>query len=195
MDNSDARPDSTDARIERAKDAALGSHSSEPSHIDEAGEAAGGIGGLFAGAAMGLAAGPIGVLIGGIAGAMGGWWSGRAVMEAITMLSQNEDAYYRAHYESLPNRLADRTYHDVRPAYLLGHVAAHNPEYRAKNWADVSNELQRAWTPEYTRRYGDWATMSRYAGEGFTHGSAQRQNSAPYRDQGPYDGPERRGAR
>jgi hypothetical protein len=180
--NYDDMSDSTDARIERAKTAALGSHSSEPSHIDEAGEAVGGIGGLFVGAAIGVGGGPVGVLIGGIAGALGGWWSGRAVMEAVTSLSQNEDAYYRAHYESLPDRLADRSYADARPAYLLGHVASHNPDYRGKSWGDVSTELQRAWTADHATRLGDWSIANRYAGEGFTHGRALRQNAAPYKN-------------
>ena len=34
----DRMNDSTDARIERAKDSALGKHDSHPSHLDEAGE-------------------------------------------------------------------------------------------------------------------------------------------------------------
>ena len=56
MDNRDI---STDSKIERAKDNALGKHDSNPSHVDEAGEAVGGIGGVLAGAAIGSAIGPI----------------------------------------------------------------------------------------------------------------------------------------
>lgn len=183
MTDSNTGPDSSDARIERAKDSALGKHDSNPSHVDEAGEALGGIGGMFVGAAMGVGGGPVGVLIGGIAGAMGGWWSGRAVTEAISTLSQNEDAYYRAHFEASPDRIADRSYADARPAYLLGHVAAHNPEYRGKSWNEVANELNRGWSADHTHHYGDWSTVSRYAGEGFTHGRALLENSAPYKEQ------------
>src|SRR4051812_10501493 len=129
------RIDSTDGRVERAKDSALGKHDSNPSHLDEAGEAAGGIGGVLAGAAIGSVAGPVGTLIGGIAGAMGGWWAGRAVTEAASKLSKDDDEYYRKSYESSPNRLADRSYDDVRPAYHLGHVAAQNPDYANKTGA------------------------------------------------------------
>src|SRR4051812_34714194 len=114
--------DSTDGRMERAKDAALGKHDSNPSHVDEAGEGVGGIGGVLTGAAIGTAAGPLGTIIGGIAGAVGGWWAGRAVTEAASHLTKEDDEYYRGHYESSPNRLADRSYDDVRPAYHLGHV-------------------------------------------------------------------------
>lgn len=166
----DRMNDSTDARIERAKDSALGKHDSHPSHLDEAGEAAGGIGGVLAGAAIGSVAGPVGTLIGGIAGAMGGWWSGRAVTEAASKLTKEDDEYYRASYESSPNRLADRSYDDVRPAYHLGQVASQNPDYANKEWSAVQADLQRGWTAEHAKKYGDWNTVSSYAGEGYNRG-------------------------
>ena len=162
--------DSTDGRVERAKDSALGKHDSNPSHVDEAGEAVGGIGGVLAGAAIGSVAGPVGTLIGGIAGAMGGWWSGRAVTEATSKLTEADDNYYRERYESSPNRLADRSYEDVRPAYHLGQVAAQNPDYANKEWSAVQSDLQRGWTAEHTKKYGDWNTVSSYASEGYTRG-------------------------
>ena len=177
MDNRDLN-DSTDGRIERAKDAALGKHDSHPSHVDEAGEAAGGISGTLAGAAIGSVAGPVGTLIGGIAGAMGGWWAGRAVTEAASNLTTEDDNYYRSHYESSPNRLADRSYDDVRPAYALGHVAAHNPDYANKSWSEVQSDLQRGWSAEQTKRYGDFSTVSGYASEGYARGRSSLGNAA-----------------
>jgi hypothetical protein len=170
--------DTTDGRIERAKDNALGKHDSNPSHVDEAGEAVGGIGGVLAGAAIGSVAGPVGTIIGGIAGAMGGWWSGRAVTEAASSVTKNDDEYYRGHYESSSNKMADRSYDDVRPAYHIGHVAAHNPDYASKNWNDVSSDLQRGWSSENTKKYGDWNTVSGYASEGFTRGRSSVGNAA-----------------
>ena len=170
MDNRDKINDSTDARIERAKDSALGKHDSNPSHVDEAGEAVGGIGGVLTGAAIGSVAGPVGTLIGGIAGAVGGWWSGRAVTEAASKLTKSDDAYYSSHYEKSTTKLADRSYDDVRPAYHLGHIAAHNPDYANKNWNDVSNDLKRGWTADNAKKFGDWSTVSPYASEGFTRG-------------------------
>ena len=170
MDNRDRVIDSTDAKLERAKDSALGKHDSNPSHVDEAGEAVGGIGGVLAGAAVGSLGGPVGTLIGGIAGAVGGWWSGRAVTEAASKLTTADDEYYRGRYESSSTKLADRRYEDVRPAYHLGHVAAHNPDYASRSWNDVSQDLQRGWTAEHTKKYGDWNTVSGYASEGFTRG-------------------------
>jgi hypothetical protein len=169
--------DSTDARMERAKDSALGKHDSHPSHLDEAGEAAGGIGGTLAGAAIGSVAGPVGTLIGGIAGAMGGWWTGRAVTEAASKLTREDDEYYRKSYEGSPNRLADRAYEDVRPAYHLGHIASQNPDYANKEWSAVQSDLQRGWTAEHAQKYGDWNTVSGYASEGYTRGRLQFGNA------------------
>lgn len=166
MDNRDI---STDSKIERAKDNALGTHDSNPSHVDEAGEAVGGISGVLAGAAIGSAIGPIGTIIGGIAGAMGGWWGGRAVTEAASSVTKNDDDYYRGHYDK-SSKLADRSYDDVRPAYHLGHVAAHNPDYANKSWNDVSGDLQRGWTADHAKKYGEWSSVSSYAGEGYNRG-------------------------
>ncbi len=160
--------DSTDGRIESAKDAALGKHDNHPSHVDEAGEGVGGIGGVLTGAAIGSAGGPIGTIIGGIAGAVGGWWAGRAVTEAASHLTKDDDAYYSSHYDRSTTKLADRSYDDVRPAYHLGHVAAHNPDYAGKSWDTVSADLHTGWTPENAKKYGAWDKVSAYASEGYT---------------------------
>jgi hypothetical protein len=170
MDNRDRNNESTDARIERAKDAALGAHDSKPSVGDEVGEAVGGIGGTLAGAAIGSVAGPVGTLIGGIAGALGGWWSGRAVVEATGTLARDEDQYYREIWEGSATRPADLRYEDVRPAYYLGHVAAMNPEYSDMGWSEVEQELQRGWDTNQSGTNGAWGTVRGYASEGFNRG-------------------------
>jgi phage tail tape-measure protein len=181
MDNRDLN-DSTDGRIERAKDQALGKHDDDPSVADEVGEGVGGIGGMLAGAAIGTAGGPIGTLIGGIAGAVGGWWAGRAVTEAASAMSDDDDAYYRSHYESSPNRLADRRYEDVRPAYQLGHVAAQNPDYANRSWTDIESDLQHGWSGDASQRYGEWSTVRNYANEGFNRGRASASGTAARTD-------------
>jgi hypothetical protein len=178
MDNRDRITDSTDGRIERAKDAALGKHDSHPSHADEAGEAVGGIGGVLAGAAIGSAAGPIGTILGGVAGAIGGWWSGRAFTEAASKLSTEDDDYYRERFESSPTRLADRGYEDVRPAYHLGQIASQNPDYANQEWSEVQADLQRGWNAEHAKQYGDWSTVSGYASEGFSRGRSRLTRAA-----------------
>ena len=174
MDNRDYN-DSTDGRIERAKDKALGKHDDHPSVADQVGEGVGGIGGMVAGAT-------IGTLIGGIAGAVGGWWTGRAVSEAASALTNDDDSYYRSHYESSPNRLADRGYEHVRPAYQLGHVASRNPDYANRSWNEVESDLQRGWNADASRQYGDWSTVRPYASEGFNRGRSTVGSTAARAD-------------
>ena len=173
MDNPDRTTDSIDGRIERAKDSALAKHDSNPSHLDEAGEALGGIGGVLTGAAIGSAAGPIGTIIGGAAVAIGGWWAGRAVTEAASKLTADDDEYYRGEYDRSTNKLADRAYEDVRPAYYLGHIAAENPDYANRRFSDVQSDLQRGWSAEHAKKHGDWTTVAPFANAGFTRASAK----------------------
>lgn len=168
MTQHDRKTGSTDGKIERAKDQALGMHDDNPGVADHVGEAAGGITGVTAGAAAGSLAGPVGTIIGGIAGAMAGWWTGRAVAEAATAISSDDDAYYRKHYESHPNRPADKRYEDVRPAYYLGHIASRNPEYRERNFGDIESTLGKGWESQPDR--GSWTVVRIYADEGFKRG-------------------------
>ena len=168
---------STDGRIERAKDAALGAHDTQPSHGDELGEATGGISGVLVGAGIGSAAGPIGTMIGGIAGALGGWWAGRAVAEAAGTLSHEDEQYFRRNYGDQPNRLADRAYDDVRGAYYLGHIAAHNPNFTAREFTDIEPELELGWA-SYADKYGTWTSVRSYAAEGFSRGRSRLDDSA-----------------
>jgi hypothetical protein len=178
MSQADRRDnDSTDGRIERAKDAALGAHDSHPSLGDELGEATGGISGVLVGAGIGSAAGPVGTLIGGIAGALGGWWAGRAVSEAASALTSEDDRYFRQHYESQQDRAADRAYDDLRGAYYYGQIATHNPALGSSNFTDVEPELERGWTG-YGDRYGSWASVRKYAAEGFSRGRSKLDDAA-----------------
>jgi hypothetical protein len=163
---------STDGRIERAKDAALGSHIGPPSTADEIGEAAGGISGTLLGAGIGAAAGPIGALLGGIAGALGGWWAGRAVAEAAETLTEDDESQYRRHFDSLPDRPADRSYEDVRGAYYLGQIASHNPNFLAREFAEVEPELEKGWAA--AQAYGSWTAARPYVREAYTRSKERR---------------------
>lgn len=190
MDNRDRMNESTDARLERAKDRALGAHDDNPSVGDEIGEAVGGIGGVFAGAGIGSIAGPVGTVIGGIVGALGGWWSGRAVAEATDAISNEDEEYYRKVWEGTENRPADRSFEDARPAYYLGHVAAHNPEYVNRSWSDVQQDLSRGWSDEHVKRYGSWQAVSGYARAGYERGRARitdRSRSVANASEGTFD--------
>ena len=145
-------------------------HDDNPSVGDEIGEAAGGISGVLAGAAIGSVGGPIGTIIGGIAGAVSGWWAGRAISEAASRFTHDDDAAYRTHYEGSPNRLADRGYDDVRPAYQLGHIAGMNPDYSGRSFDEVEGDLRRGWTDDVSARYGSWDSVRGYARDAYERG-------------------------
>lgn len=134
---------------------------------EKIGEAIGGVSGALTGAAVGSPAGPIGTIIGGIAGAVGGWWAGRNVADAAAQFNDHDDNNYRQAYEARQDRLADRTYDDVRPAYQLGHLASENPDYSGKNFEEIEMDLQRGWTNDLRARHGDWAAVRPFAEEAY----------------------------
>ena len=175
MTDRDRVPDTSDGRIERAKDKALGKHDDNPGVADHVGEAAGGVSGVLAGAAAGSLAGPVGTVIGGIVGAMGGWWTGRAIAEAGTAITTDDETFYRKHYETAPGRLADRKYDDVKPAYYLGHLASRNPDYRNRSFNDIEADLRSGWTSD--RKFGSWEAVRSYANEGFSRGRSTLGNA------------------
>lgn len=144
----------------------------DPTTADYVGEAAGGISGGLAGAAIGSIGGPVGTLIGGLAGVVGGWWAGRSIAEAAKDYGDEDDRYYRTHYEGSAARPGDRSYDDVRPAYQLGHLASRNPDYRGRNFDEIEVDLQRGWTDDVGARHGEWSSVRGYAQEGYTRGSS-----------------------
>ena len=144
---------------------------------EELGEATGGITGVLFGAGIGSAAGPVGTLIGGVAGALGGWWAGRAVADAAGSIAHEDEEYFREHYDAQPNRAADRAYDDVRSAYYLGQIAAHNPNFTVREFAEVEPELERGWTA-VGDGVGTWSSVRPYASEGFARGRSKLDDSA-----------------
>ncbi len=79
------------------------------------------------------------------------------------MPNEEDEETYRAHYEGLRERPADRAYNDYRAGYWLGHLARRNPDYAGRRFEDIEPELERGWSDELRRRYGDWAGMRGYA--------------------------------
>lgn len=136
---------------------------------EELGEATGGITGVLVGAGIGSAAGPLGTLIGGIAGALGGWWLGRSIVDAAGTVTHEDEAHFRAHYDSIANRPADRNYDDVRGAYYLGQIASHNPNFLAREFDEVEPELERGWQA-YAEKHGSWPTVRDFVAEGYSRG-------------------------
>ena len=166
--------DSDSGRLEPPKH---GARSSRPSRADELAEATGAVSGVLIGAGIGSAAGPVGALIGGVAGAIGGWWAGRAVGEAAGSVTYEDEAHFRAHYDSQTERPADRAYDDVRGAYYLGQIASHNPNFIARTFDEVEPELERGWS-QAADKQGSWKSVRPYAAEGFSRGRSKLDDAA-----------------
>jgi hypothetical protein len=130
-----------------------------------AGTFLGGVGGL----AIGAAGGPVGMVVGAVAGAVGGWWAGKGVADAFT---SKDDAAYRAHYEGSRDRLADRSYEQVAPAYVAGHLAGRNPDYVGRSFEQVEADLQCGWHGDVAKRCGDWPAVRGYARHAFDRARA-----------------------
>ena len=147
-----------------------------PSTADHIGQAAGGITGVVAGAAIGATAGPVGILLGGIAGAIGGWWSGRAIAEAAEDITEVDEQFYRHDFERVERRVdhARRAGFDAaHRAYLLGDIAAANPEYAGLRFEDVERDLSRGWQAQ-TVAHDEWPVVRDFASVGYRHGRERR---------------------
>lgn len=115
------------------------------------------------------------VVVQAIGHAVGGWWAERDVAASVRHLTFEDDVVYRAHYDFSPTRLADRSYEMVRPAYLVGHVAATNPSYNGMPFESAEPDLRTGWTEEIRGKHGEWDAVRQYAKEAF---GRQRQRAA-----------------
>jgi hypothetical protein len=89
----------------------------------------------------------------------------------------DDDRFYRSQYEDAPDRLADRSYERVRPAYVVGHLAGRNPQYQGRTFEDVEGDLRCGWSDEVTAQCGQWPSVRGYARSAF-----ERARGTPVRD-------------
>lgn len=159
-------------RAHRDPSAEQDSESSTPS-LDRIG----GVSGALVGAGIGSAAGPVGAIIGGVAGAVGGWWAGHAVIDAARSVTPDDEAHFRAHYDGVPDRPADRAYDDVRGAYYLGQIASHNPDFASGEFVDMEPDLERAWASQGPPT-DSWNSIRDFAATGFSRGRSKLDEAA-----------------
>ena len=135
--------------------------------------AAGAVAGATAGLATGVF-GPIGMIVGAIAGGVGGAAAG-AVGAAATdnLYTAEHDAHYQALWEGAADRVSDRTFEAMRPAYQFGHIAAQQPEFSGRYFGDAEPELRRRWPDELRTRAGEWDAVWRYVEDGYSHARSQ----------------------
>ena len=93
------------------------------------------------------------------------------------VISPEDDTYYREHYESQPDKMADRAYNDVRGAYYLGQIASHNPNFLAREWDEVAPELEAGWVTA-GEGFASWTVVQPYARVGFHRGRSHLDDQA-----------------
>jgi hypothetical protein len=76
-----------------------------------------------------------------------------------------DDRLFRSHFQHA-NRLADRSYEQVRPAYQLGYSAALRDD--AATFEAIEKDLENGWL-NVRMAHGDWAVVRELARVGFEH--------------------------
>jgi len=75
-----------------------------------------------------------------------------------------DDRVFRSHFQRV-NRLADRPYEQVRPAYELGYLAA-DACADGRCFEDLEQHIENGWLSVRSPR-GDWASVREFAREAF----------------------------
>jgi phage tail tape-measure protein len=128
--------------------------------------AVGGATGAGFGAAVGMAAlGPVGVVVGALAGIAGGWWAGRGIEQAVEDVDRSDNAFRRAHEHAR----ATRPYEETRHAYQLGFLAGRNPDHADGDFSTVEKDLRAAWVQAHVHdeRPVPWEDVRGAARDGF----------------------------
>ena len=101
-----------------------------------------------------------------------------------------DDSFFRSHFERV-NRLADRSYEQVRPAYRLGQEAAEDECHDGRCFEEIEKDLENGWL-NIRVGGGDWASVREFARIGFDHTRQGRIENAPPAgdaDRPPYSDP------
>ena len=108
-------------------------------------------------------------LVGAMRESAGGWWRQRSVADVLALFTSLDDTYYQAHFEHACAGLDDLTYDDVRPAYVLGHLAGIDPDYLGHSWDQVALDLEQSWK---LGARTEWSGVSGFARVAFRRASS-----------------------
>lgn len=123
------------------------------------------------GQAMHTISHPTGVILGTIAGTLGGWW--RRAADRPMELPQAEDGAFQEHFSSLAAPPPGMTYEQARPGYELGYTASRNPSYQGREFDEVDPEL-RSGFGDQTEQYDSIREFTRY---GYERGNSSGDGS------------------
>lgn len=107
--------------------------------------------------------------------------------------NETQDRLFRSHFERV-NRLADRGYGDVEPAYRLGYSAALDTRNRGRRFEEVETDLENGWLNVRVGG-GEWASvreLARVAFDSATQGRVANMTPAiagPGHDRVSYNDP------
>jgi hypothetical protein len=90
--------------------------------------------------------------------------------ETASRITRSDESYYREHFDASAPPLADRRFEDVRPAYVLGHLAGYDPDYAGLEFDQIEAELERRWNDEQRARLAEWQAVRGFARAGYARG-------------------------
>jgi hypothetical protein len=92
------------------------------------------------GQAIRAVAHPLAVVLGTIAGTLGGWW--KTASERRFEMPGAEEEACRLHFTSIAVLPAEMTYERARTGYSLGYLARQNPGYSGRGFEEIEPELR-----------------------------------------------------
>ena len=110
-------------------------------------------------------AGPVGTVVGAIAGGALGAKGGGAVAEAVNPTEYNN--YFEKNYTSAPYYVGGSEWRDYKPAYQYGYDTY--GQYRGQRFEDVENTLERNWNEAKADSRLAWSEAKGAVRDGWHH--------------------------
>lgn len=106
---------------------------------------------------------PTAMILGTIAGTLGGWW--RKAADERMDLPESEEQACRDHFSTIAAMPPGMTYERARPAYAIGYVASRNPAYRGRQFEELDAELRRGFGEGASTDYDSLRDFARFGYE------------------------------
>ncbi|HEX2080781.1 MAG TPA: hypothetical protein VHG08_23955 [Longimicrobium sp.] len=109
-------------------------------------------------------------VLAGVALLAGGYWASRRLSGVISDLSEEDERDCRTFYDTHAARSGGVPYNHARTVYVLGYVAARNPEYAGRGYEEIEPHLRGGFTG---RRAGSYDALRDFGRRGYERGSAR----------------------